>query len=264
MNTKQAMKETTVDRQIVEMADAHCHLDIVKDAKDIADSVLFGVRTIITNGVDTKSNMRNLQIADNKNIFAMIGVDPEHANIDDKELEFNIDLAKKNANKIVGIGEIGLDYGTVKEHVNVERQKIVFEKFLDLSLQLNLPVSVHSRNALEDVIRILDEKNIRMVHIHFFEGGVQQAKDIERKGYMISVPPIQSSGRSKVIKEIAIDNIMVESDAPVVGASPRDVVKSIDIVAGTKRIDINRATELLTQNTKRFFKIKGKGMLMRF
>jgi TatD DNase family protein len=267
MKTRQVVKDTPLYKQLTEMADAHCHLDLIKDANLIKEAIAEGVITIMTNGVDTKSNMKSMELADNRHIFALLGIDPEHSNVTDEELEFNIKLIKQNAKKISGIGEIGLDYGRVKDVISVERQKKVFESFLDLAKQLRMPVSIHSRNALNDVLEILSEKDMGMVHIHFFEGNVQEAKEIEKRGYMISVPPIQSNKRSKVIKEIAIDNIMVESDAPAVGVSPRDVSTSIGIVAEAKKLDFKKAANLLAENTKRFFKINNSsngGTLMRF
>jgi len=266
MKTKDLVKEITVSHQsksIEEMADAHCHLDLITDKNIIKDAIFHGVKTIMTNGVDTKSNAKSLELADNKHIFALLGIDPEHASVTEEELEFNIAMIRQNAKKVVGVGEIGLDYGRVKESVPVETQKKVFERFLDLALELNLPVTVHSRDALEDVLQILSDRRMEAVHIHFFEGNVQQAKEVEKRGYMISVPPLQSSKRSKVIKEIAIDNIMAESDAPAAGTTPRDIERSIVIVSDAKKIDFKKATDLLTDNTKRFFRIHNKEMFMR-
>lgn len=255
MRTKQLIKENTINVQLLEMADSHCHLDLIKDTHVIKYAIDSGVRTIITNGVDTKSNMRCLELADDRHIFALLGIDPEHAGLKDDELEFNINLARQNRNKIKGIGEIGLDYGKVKGSVPIARQKVVFGKFLDLAIELKVPVSIHSRDAMADVLHILEEKGIEHAHMHFFEGNIQQAKEVEKRGYMISVPPVKSEKRGKVIKEMAIDNIMAESDAPAVGISPRDVERSIGIVAEAKKIDFKKAADLLTQNTKRFFKI---------
>jgi TatD DNase family protein len=263
IGTKQILKEKTEEKQLTEMADAHSHLDLIADPNLIRDSISYGVRTIITNGVDTKSNIRSMEIADNKNVFAMLGIDPEHANVTKEELNFNIGLVRQNAKRISGIGEIGLDYGKVKDTVAADRQRMVFGAFLDLAKELDLPVSVHSRDAIEEVVQILSEKDMKSVHIHFFEGSSQQAREIGKKGWMISVPPLSSSKRSKIIKEIAIDNIMAESDSPIVGATPRDVEKSIRIVAEAKMIGFERAAELLTQNTKRFFRIR-RDMLIRF
>ncbi|MGD0728916.1 MAG: TatD family hydrolase [Candidatus Micrarchaeaceae archaeon] len=266
MNTKLMLKEVekdTSEKQLTEMADAHCHLDLL-DPNAIKESVLFGVRSMITNGVDLKSNYKSLELADNRNVYPMLGIDPQHSDISEAELEFNMQVIRQSHSRIVGIGEIGLDYGAVKEKVSVEKQKWVFEHMLDLAKQLKLPVSIHSRDALEDVMHILEKKDIEFVHMHFFEGNVQQAKELERKGYMISVPPVQSGKRSKVIKEIAIDNIMAESDAPAVGATPKDVYKSIGMISEIKKLEFKKTADLLTANTKRFFRIHTKGAFMRF
>lgn len=264
MATMQLEKETLLEKQITEMADAHCHIDLISDGGIVAEAIRIGVRTIITDGVDTKSNMKSIELADNKHIFALLGIDPEHANVTKEELDFNIGLIRKNSKKLVGIGEIGLDYGRVVETVPIQKQKEVFGAFLDLAKELQMPVSIHSRDALGDVLEMLEERKMEMVHIHFFEGSVQQAKEVEKRNYMISVPPLQSGKRSKVIKEIAIDNIMAESDAPAVGSSPKDVERSIGIVSLAKKIDFNKAADLLTQNTKRFFKVRTKGTLIRY
>ncbi|MGD0510573.1 MAG: TatD family hydrolase, partial [Candidatus Micrarchaeaceae archaeon] len=156
MATMQVEKEALLDKQITEMADAHCHIDLIEDRGVIDEAVRFGVRTMLTNGVDTKSNMKSLELADNRHVFALLGIDPEHANVTKEELDFNINLARKHANKIVGIGEIGLDYGIVKERVPVQKQKEVFGAFLDLAKELKLPVSVHSRDAMGEVLQMLD------------------------------------------------------------------------------------------------------------
>ena len=99
-------------------------------------------------------------------------------------------MIKSNAGKIVAIGEIGLDYKKAISFELVARQRTIFERFLDLAISLKLPVCVHSRGTrIDEVLSIIDERGNSRVHIHFFEGNVQQAKEIERRGYMVSVPP---------------------------------------------------------------------------
>ena len=152
----------------MELADAHCHLDLL-GANGISDAVDFGVKTMITNGVDTASNIKSIKLADSRNVFAVLGIDPEHAvKTTDAELDANIRMIKQNASRIVGIGEIGLDKGGRID--NFERQKMFFGKFIDLALEMNLPVSIHSRNAIVDVLAILESKEVKKAHIHFFEG----------------------------------------------------------------------------------------------
>jgi TatD DNase family protein len=253
--------KSPTQRTITELADAHCHLDLMNPA-DISEAVGFGVKTLITNGVDTKSNIASLKLADGKNIFAVLGVDPEHAaKMDDSELEANIKMIRENASKIVGIGEIGLDKGGRIE--NFERQKAAFAKLIDLAEELKLPISIHSRNTMEEVLTMLESKGVRKAHIHFFDGDVMQAKRAERLGYMISIPPLESGKRRKVIKEVSIDNIMVESDSPVAVKSPKEVVKAIEMIAEEKRLDVQKVAQAVVANTKRYFNIGAKPTLMR-
>ncbi len=258
------LETENVTKQVIELADAHCHLDLMKGA-DIGDAIRFGVRTMITNGVDTASNMNGIELADQRNVFAAAGVDPEHAvPMDEDELEFNISTIRSNAGRIVGIGEVGLDYKDAKSAGTAEKQKKVFARFLDLAQELRLPVSVHSRGALDDVMAILSERKAERVHIHFFEGSVQQAKAAERLGCTISVPPLESGRRSKVVKEMALERIMAESDSPIVGATPKAVESSVRAVAAAKGMSFESAAEALTLNTKNFFGIGRKVDLMRY
>ncbi|MGC8669766.1 MAG: TatD family hydrolase [Candidatus Micrarchaeia archaeon] len=239
---------------ITPMADSHCHLDLL-DEKDIKEAIINGVQVIITDGVDTRSNMETLKIADNINIFAAIGVDPEHSALSEEELNFNIGLLKSNLNKVVAVGEIGLDRKIAIDQKQYDQQKKVFEKMLDAALDLNLPVSIHARDSIGDVLKILSEKNVKKAHLHFFDGNLEQAKLAEKFGYMISIPPFKSSKRSMIIKDIAIDNIMAESDAPAAGKNPIDVKRAIEFIASVKGIQFEKAADILLANTKEFFGI---------
>jgi TatD DNase family protein len=262
MPTKDVTKQD-VQKTVTELADAHCHLDMMTGAQ-IGEGISGGVKTLITNGVDIKSDMAAVKLADGRNVFAMVGIDPEHAVLlEESELEVALGLIKGSiVSGVVGIGEIGLD-GKVK---NIEWQKKVFGRLLDLAVILNLPVSIHSRDALDEVLTMLEAKGVKKAHIHFFEGSIEQAKRVERLGYMISVPPLESGRRRKVIKEVSIDNIMVESDAPAAVKSLTDISKAVEIIAEEKRITYEQAARAVVANTKRFFGIeasKPKLTLMR-
>jgi len=255
MATKEILKQNLKQMTVTELADAHCHLDLLSAAQ-IGEAINANVKTLITNGVDIKSDMAALKMADGRNIFAMLGIDPEHAVlVQPEELETAVGLIKGSFGPgIVGIGEIGLD-GKIP---NMDWQKTVFRRLLDLALELKVPVSIHSRDALDEVLSILEEKAVKKAHIHFFEGSTEQAKRVERMGYMISIPPLESGRRRKVIKEVSIDNIMVESDAPAAVKSPLDVRKAVEMIAEEKRITFEQAAQAVVANTKRFFGIESK------
>lgn len=257
------IQEIQEQRQTVELADAHCHLDLLRDIGRIRAAVSYGVLTMITNGVSVSTSKKTLELADGKNVFAAIGIDPEHAlKIDDDGLDDAlgeiIEMMRHNRERIVSIGEIGLDYTKARSFEQMAKQRTVFERQLHAATELDLPVSVHSRDSIQDVMDVLEQKGMKKVHLHFFEGNAQQAKIAERRGYMISIPPIESTKRMHVIKEISIDRIMAESDAPAVGETPIFVEKSVRMVAAAKGLDYEKTAAILSANTKRFFSIHKK------
>ncbi len=276
MNAKSVEKEkelTTVQTQKVELADAHCHLDLIKDHSLVLQAVNGGVLTIVTDGIDILTSRVAVKIAAvDEHVFAAIGIDPENAlKMEISHARNNLlhaakelgDMVGANRGNIVAIGEIGLDYMKAKSEAEKEKQRKVFNAMIELALELNLPVSVHSRGAMEEVLETLRSRSVKRAHLHFFEGNLQQAKEAERLGYMISIPPLSSAKRAEVIKDIAIDRLMVESDSPVVGESPLSVRKAVEMVAEAKRISVERAAEQLVANTKRFFNIQPKRSFMR-
>lgn len=253
------LKEETTRQQTIELADAHCHIDLFSDMGIVKDSIAHGVLTIVSAGVDTKSNMKVLELSDNLNVFAVIGIDPEHAlAIDDKELEFNLGLIRENSQRIVGIGEIGLDYKIAVDQKEKKKQRIAFEKQLDLAKALDLPVSIHARDALSDVMETLKEKKMRKAHLHFFEGDVEEARAAMDLGCYISIPPLKSGKRKRIAKEMPLDRLMAETDSPVVGKSPMDVELVAKMVADARSITYAQASKMLSDNTKNFFNIQEK------
>ncbi len=248
-------------KEKVELADAHCHIDMARDRKMVGDAVRAGVLTMVTNGVSFSTNRRALEASDWKHVFPALGMDPENAiSVGEEDFDAQVNAVigqiRENGNRIAAIGEIGLDYKKASTFDMVAKQKTVFGKMLDLAAELKLPVSVHSRNAMDDVLAMLKERGMGEVHLHFFEGSVLQAKEAERGGYMISIPPLESNKRRGVIRDIAIDSIMAESDAPAVGASPAAVEFAVKMIADTKGMKFESVAEALTANTKRFFRLR--------
>ena len=272
MQTKQVERHVEVSKGVVEMADAHCHLDLMSDWSLVTDSINSGVSTIITDSVDTKSAMRVFEMMDNRHVFGAVGIDPGHvmamddASID-AELDFIAKMIVQRAREVVAIGEIGLDYRISGTTSGIARQKKVFGRLLDIAAELRLPASIHAREAIGDVLKIIDDRGFSRAHLHFFEGDEKEAKLAERLGCTVSVPPVESGRRKRVIKAFPIEGIMAESDSPVVGESPKSVEVSIRMVAQAKGISFESAAEKLTDNVKRFFSIHSKSYsagLMRY
>lgn len=258
----------TARHSVVELADSHCHLDMFKDGVAIDTAVRGGVSTMITNAVSLDTCKRALEISDSKHVFPALGIDPQSAMaIGSSDIETIVGefrrVVEASRHKVVAIGEIGLDFYRAKDGQDAAIQTEVFTGMLDIAMDMGLPVSVHSRSAMDKVLGILSDRDLGMVHLHFFEGNVQQAKEAERHGYMISIPPVESGRRKAVIRDVSLDNLMAESDCPAVGSTPLDVEMSVRMVAEAKGIGFERAAETLTQNTKAFFKLAGMGGLRR-
>ena len=164
----------------------------------------------------------NLTI-ENDFIYGALGIHPENADEfnDDVEKEI-IELVNKNK-KIIAIGEIGLDYYW-EENPSKEIQKEVFRRQMKLAETLNLPVIIHDRDAHGDTLEIIKEfPNVKGI-VHCFSGSVEFAVECIKLGYYIGVGGIVTFKNAKkiveVVKQIPLENILVETDAPYMAPTP--------------------------------------------
>ncbi|MCL4372315.1 TatD family hydrolase [Candidatus Marsarchaeota archaeon] len=242
-------------KQKLEFIDAHCHEDMLDD-EELERASRLGVTAIIVNGVDTKSNIAIASMPRGKMVFAALGIHPDNAvKASDDEINYNMELIRSNSKDIVAIGEIGLDFKSATTDSERERQKQVFKKFVSLAMELDKPVSVHSREAIDETLDILGSIGIKKVHIHFFEGNESQAQRAAGMGFMMSVPPMHSAKRLKAIANVPISNIMAETDSPTAGMHIYDIDKSVMLIAKAKGIEFDECAVALANNTKRFFNI---------
>lgn len=244
--------------------DTHCHLSI--EDYDNIDEVInenrkSNIDKIIISGCTKESIVESLDIASRyDDVFVTIGYHPsetDKTNIDD--LKF---LEEKLSNeKVVGIGEIGLDYHYGKE--NIEKQKELFIYQLDLATKYDLPVVIHSRDATQDTIDILKQYNLKG-DIHCFSGSLETAKIYINMGYYLGIGGVvtfKNSNLYKVIIEIGIDNIILETDSPYLSPEPlrgtKNSSKNIPIIAkkiaDTLGIDINEVSRVTSSNAINLF-----------
>jgi TatD DNase family protein len=236
----------------LEFADAHCHLNLFNDAKKVMmDSRDMGVSTIITAGGCRKDNRENAELASIDGIFAVVGVSPDFSSSDSAEVE-TLEKLVKSSRKIVGIGEIGIDVKVAKGN-GLELQEEVFARQVRIAKDMGLPVVLHSRGALDKVMGVLDRECMRGAMFHFFEGDAKQAVDIAAKGHFISIPPAETGKRKKVIKAVGLDSIVVETDSPIVGKTPTDVIKVCEMIALIKGVGVEDVAARTTENIRRLF-----------
>lgn len=238
-----------------ELSDAHCHLNLFKNPGEVVkNSVRNGLKLIIAAGGSAKDNAQIDALASGETVFAVVGIGPDFSQSDAKHIEKVPKIIKGNRN-VVGIGEIGLDYKVAKGEKEISLQKQVFAKQLGMAKEMDMPVVIHARNALGDVIKMLDEHSIRRALFHFFEGGADEAGVVQEKGYLISVPPVETGKRRKAVDAVDLSHIVVETDSPIVGETPVDVKRSLEMVSRVKKIDVNEVAEKTTANLREFFYI---------
>ena len=209
------------------MIDSHCHLDFDKfdgvREQALADCRANGVHTVINIGADMASSERSIALADQHDmVFATVGVHPHDATaLDSAALTRLRELARHE--KVVAIGEIGLDYYRDLSPRNVQAK--AFRAQLDLALETNLPVVIHTREAFRDTVRIVKEyvPRLRGGVFHCFPGNAEEAREVIDLGFVISVGGVITfgdTGMAKTAQATPLDKIILETDAPYLTPAP--------------------------------------------
>jgi TatD DNase family protein len=248
--------------------DTHCHIskeDYENIDKVITDAKNSNVNYLIVSGCDKKSIKEAIEIANKyDNVYLTLGYHPSEANITtDKDLEDLKEIIKNNK-KVIGIGEIGLDYHWEKE--NKEKQKALFIKQINIAKELDLPIVIHSRDAFQDTYDILKDTKHRGV-IHCFSGNIENAKMYSNIGYYFGIGGVltfNNSNLKETIKQISIDRILLETDSPYLAPTPyrgsQNEPKYIPVIAKTLseilNIEIEELEKIIAENTSKIFNIK--------
>lgn len=255
--------------------DTHCHLDFQSFAGDLPDVLTRakqnGVYYFIDPGLDLVSSQNALSVAHHHpEIYAAVGIHPNDLN------ETSLNSAKSLGNllqdpKCVAVGEIGLDY--FHNRSDHEMQIRVFILQIDLALTNKLPVIIHSRESIKDVIHQLKifyktpNTNSPPGVIHSFEGTIEDAYQIIELGFLLGVGgPItykNSHTKEAVVKEIPLSSIVLETDCPFLSPAPlrgtRNEPANIKIIAEKiakiKECDIKQVEIQTTKNASALFRI---------
>jgi len=235
------------------LVDAHCHLETFKPAqlealpKDIIP---------VTSGYSHHSNWKTLEIAQKLNVPFCMGIAPQTVLREgtkhlDSWMQF---IAESNPN---AVGEVGLDYhwGTTKE--DYEAEESVFREMVELARTMDKPLVIHSRKAESRVLDILEEVAWKKPFMmHFFAGGLDEAARAVDMGGIISVVGLPSKKRKKVVSEIPLEKLVVETDAPYVTRNIDGVHQSIEYVSRITGIPTKEVGEVTAKNAAGFFGFK--------
>jgi TatD DNase family protein len=251
------------------MIDTHCHIDFKDFDRDrdevIRDAAKAGVDRLINIGADIPSSRRAFKLAgDHANIFATVGVHPHDA----KTLTpaFLAEMEKMAVHpKVVGIGEIGLDYYRDLSPRDIQRK--VFIQQLDLAARLKMPVVIHVREAMDDALAIMGDYIGRTAGVfHCFPGTVEQAHHVQKLGFHISVNGVMTYKNSKMAdvgKYADLERMLIETDCPYLTPMPNrgkrntpgQVAAVLLFLAHLRDMPAAEVEKITTRNAERLFRL---------
>ena len=250
--------------------DSHSHYDdeaFDSDRNELLNDILprKGVEGVIDMSSSFESIKKVLKLTeDYPSVFGAVGIHPENArDLPENWLKYVEECSKHE--KIVAIGEIGLDYYW-EEECPREIQKPVFIEQIKLANRLNLPVSVHDRDAHGDTFDILREYKPRGV-VHCFSGSVEMSREIVKLGMYIGVGGVVTFKNARhsveVVKDIPLERLLLETDCPYLSPVPMRgkrndsslIAYTAAKVAEIRGISIDEVLEASRKNIKDLFGI---------
>jgi TatD DNase family protein len=257
--------------------DAHIHLadsdyaqnvgEIVEEAKQL------NVFALVANSMDLESSRRSLKLAEEypDHVYTALGIHPWNTKqLKPSEVQDTVDLIfenKENRQRVVAVGEIGLDasYSGSGEPTEIQRQ--VFHEMLSVAEKTSLPVIIHSRGTTSQIVSLLPSYKITKVLLHWFSQPHNLISTIVDRGYYITegVPTTFSGGIREVVRRIPLMNLMTETDGPVRFRGPfkgklttpsfiPTVVEAIAELKGKKKIEV---ADQIFSNFVDFFGVEG-------
>ena len=246
--------------------DSHTHLNAEQFENDIPETVQraqeLGVTEMAVVGFDTPTIEKSLELNQQyEGVYSIIGWHPTEADL----------IQKLTLPKVVALGEIGLDYHWMEDPKEVQDR--VFRRQIAIAKEMNLPISIHTREALEDTYKILKEEDIRDIGgiMHSFSGSGEWAKRFLDLGMHVSFSGVVSFKKALDVQEAAtvvpMDKLLVETDAPYLAPMPyrgkrnepgytRYVVEKIAELRNLPWEEVARQT---TENAHRLFRISDHG-----
>ncbi|WEG73448.1 TatD family hydrolase [Vagococcus intermedius] len=208
--------------------DTHTHLNVAQFSEDVPETMAraaeLGVTEMAVVGFDTPTIIKSLELSTaHSSIYSIIGWHPTEAGAYTKEIE--TDLQEKLVlPKVVALGEIGLDYHWMEDPKEVQER--IFRRQIAIAREMNLPISIHTREAMADTYRILKDENVQEIGgiMHSFSGDTEWMKRFLDLGMHISLSGVVTFKKAaevqEVAKEVPLERLLVETDAPYLAPVP--------------------------------------------
>lgn len=254
---------------IIMFVDAHCHLHLPwfdeTDLQNVVDRAKGeGVTHIINCASDPQAFEQVRNSGRHSGIFTTLGLQPTIApKLKETDLHalFAAEFDKPYGKKIVGIGEVGLDYYWVKDAKEREEQKAVFSRIIKVVNDFGKPLIIHCRKAEGDALQILENLAEVPVLLHSFDGTAEEAKRAVDLDYYATIPTnlTRRKKRRKTAKRFGIDRIMLETDSPfcapfdgVERNEPASIPIAAERLALEMELDLDELARKTTKNALKF------------
>ncbi len=239
------------------MIDTHCH--IFREYYDNIDEVINDMDGfMIVAGIDDKTNLEVIELVNKyEKVYGVIGIQPEEINKITMD-SYNIIEQNITNPKIVGIGEIGLDYYWTDS--NKELQQQVFTRMMELASRYHKPVVIHSREAIKDTYDIICKYPDVKCVLHCYSSSLEMAKELVKMGVKLGIGGVLTFKNAKklveVVKEIPLEYLLLETDSPYLTPEPyrgqqnkpENVMLIAQKIAQIKGITIDEVLIATTQN----------------
>ena len=248
--------------------DTHAHYDdksFDKDRSEVLDMLpQKDVFAVVNAGADIESSVKSIEISKEYNyVYASVGIHPE--NIPDEKCDYINILENLFKNeKVVAVGEVGLDYHYSKDRK--KEQLKLFEDQIILAIKHNLPVIVHDREAHRDTMDLLKKYNPKGI-VHCFSGSVEMAKEVIKLGMYIGIGGLITFKNAKtavsVVENIPLSSIVLETDAPYMTPVPfrgtrcnsSHIKYTAEKIAEIKKINVDEVLKITKENACKIFNL---------
>ncbi len=275
------------------LVDVHSHLNHADFARDLPEVLKraeeAGVKAILCSGVNPPSNRQVLELVKKYPLIkASLGIYPidalglaeggdEGYGLPRQTVPINLEeefaFIEKNKDKVVAIGEVGMDFYWAKKEETYQKQAENFRRIIRFTIKLKKPIIIHSRKAEEECLDILEQEikqqereqqgkqNVIPVILHCFSGRKSLITRAAALGYYFSIPPniLRSGSFQELVKKVDIQQLLTETDAPYLSPYPGQrnepvfVLESIKKIAEIKKIGVEETAEKIWANYQMIF-----------
>jgi TatD DNase family protein len=257
----------------MELIDTHTHLFLSQFNDDIdnviQNAISNGVTKMLLPNIDSETTKQMLKLSERypENCFPMIGLHPCSVSVENAKQEIMHVEKMLKKNKFLAIGEIGLDLYWDKSTLDIQKQ--VFELQINLAKKYNLPIVIHVRDSFKEAIEIvekLNDDNLSGV-FHCFTGNLEEAQRvINLQDFYLGIGGVvtfKNGGLDKIINQISLDNILLETDSPYLTPTPfrgkrnesKYILNIAQKLSEIYNIDIEKVAKKTTNNAYKLFNI---------